>query len=406
MAEEKKNVGEEKKKTENRKKIKKAAIFIVILGILVAAFAFCDGNSIVADGEEPKSFEENKESEIGENKFICVGIPVFQEPISVSGKAAQEYYDSATSVYIQEIIGYKPSEKRFDEGESVKIKFDIKNLPEESKLSSARLELCDDSGAKRTVELDEELSAKIYYLKTGTKYEYDLIFVFEDGTEAVFEGGFETKEGFRILSIEGIRNVRDFGGRKTAYGKTIKQGMLFRGTEMDGSVREEYKITEQGKKVMTEILGIKYDMDLRWSGEVTFEGSPLGEKVEHKIYDAPGYLQIFEEYAAELTRGIFTDLAKEEKYPMYMHCTYGADRTGTICFLLGAVLGMSEDDLLREYELTALTNVYYSRDAFAETLDMLKTYEGETLQEKTENYLLSVGITEDEIDAIKNIFLE
>ena len=36
----------------------------------------------------------------------------------------------------------------------------------------------------------------------------------------------------------------------------------------------------------------------------------------------------------------------DASYPIYMHCTYGMDRTGTMCYLLGALLGMSEEDIV------------------------------------------------------------
>ena len=87
-----------------------------------------------------------------------------------------------------------------------------------------------------------------------------------------------------------------------------------------------------------------------------------------------------------------------------MHCTYGRDRTGTICCLLEALLGVSEEDLWREYQLSALDEKYLdsSFDRFMVALDNL---EGDTLQQKTENYLLSIGVTAEEIASIREIFL-
>ena len=37
---------------------------------------------------------------------------------------------------------------------------------------------------------------------------------------------------------------------------------------------------------------------------------------------------------------------------MYFHCAGGADRTGTLAFLIEALVGVSENDLSKDYELT------------------------------------------------------
>lgn len=38
---------------------------------------------------------------------------------------------------------------------------------------------------------------------------------------------------------------------------------------------------------------------------------------------------------------------------VYIHCMVGADRTGTLAFLLEALLGVSESDLSKDFELTS-----------------------------------------------------
>lgn len=43
--------------------------------------------------------------------------------------------------------------------------------------------------------------------------------------------------------------------------------------------------------------------------------------------------------------------------PVYIHCASGADRTGSICGMLEALLGMSAADIDRDYELTCFADV-------------------------------------------------
>ena len=67
--------------------------------------------------------------------------------------------------------------------------------------------------------------------------------------------------------------------------------------------------------------------------------------------------------------------AKEDK-PVYFHCSVGADRTGSIAFLIGALCGMSEDQLAKEFELTSFSADYVITNGKAEDLRRRRTYEG------------------------------
>ena len=100
----------------------------------------------------------------------------------------------------------------------------------------------------------------------------------------------------------------------------------------------------------------------------------------------------------------------KENYPIYMHCTGGADRTGTASFLLNALLGVSELECVQDYELTTFS-IYNARNTkrgpyakyYQDFREKLDTYTGDTLQEKVETYLLEIGLTQTEIDNIQAI---
>ena len=112
-------------------------------------------------------------------------------------------------------------------------------------------------------------------------------------------------------------------------------------------------------------------------------------------------------------KNVFSALAVRENYPIYMHCTGGADRTGTVSFLLNALLGVDESDLIHDYEFTSFSfygvrdsKTGFYADYFIPFRNTLETFEGETLAEKTASYLLSIGVTQDEIDSIRSILIE
>ena len=66
---------------------------------------------------------------------------------------------------------------------------------------------------------------------------------------------------------------------------------------------------------------------------------------------------------------------------------------------------MSEEDCYRDWELSLLATgsaKYEQMDRFVETLHRV---DGDTLQEKTENYLLSIGVTGTQIENIRAILV-
>ncbi len=109
------------------------------------------------------------------------------------------------------------------------------------------------------------------------------------------------------------------------------------------------------------------------------------------------------EYAAVLR--VFAD---ERNYPVYMHCWGGADRTGTVAFILEGLCGVSEADLAIDYELTSFTmfglrtRMNRGTANFADVVAKIKTYPGATLAEKFAAYARdTLGLTDAEIAAIR-----
>ncbi|MDO4627842.1 MAG: tyrosine-protein phosphatase, partial [Planctomycetia bacterium] len=223
-------------------------------------------------------------------------------------------------------------------------------------------------------------------------------------------GTFKTRGDMpRTILVDGIHNVRDLGGFMTASGQRVRQGCLFRGSEMNGS--HGIQISEAGIRTMTEELAIRTDLDFRSRKEaLEITESPLGEGVNLVYQPIGSYLWAFDH--PESYRTVFSLLADEKNYPIYFHCWGGADRTGTVAFFVNALLGVAEEDLFRDFEFTSFS-VFGVRNRHAgdslsisETYEKLKTYPGATLAEKTENFLLSIGVTAEEIQALRRNLLE
>ena len=244
----------------------------------------------------------------------------------------------------------------------------------------------------------------------GTTYFWQVVTHTDAGDNYSPIYSFQTAQTRRIIYLEGVSNTRDIGGGYTADGKyRIRQGMIYRGGNLDS-------ITGKAMTKAVEVYKIKTDLDLRSSGSETdnmlyTDKSPiLIDGVQYINIPGVSYssaLPFSATMAKELE--VFT---KEENYPVYFHCLAGRDRGGTLAFLLGALLGMSEEELLSDYELTYLTDKAYAAGdmrghnnmtLFLESFDML---EGETYQEKAQTYWKGVGLSQEQLDTFYRIMLD
>ena len=249
---------------------------------------------------------------------------------------------------------------------------------------------------------ESQKSITIHNLKVDTDYYYKVLV---EGQEHL--GNFHTAPSTRYFYIPGVKGTRDIGGGTTLDGKKVKQGLLIRGGELDGLSTVEYFIPDDMVEQVQQECDFAYEMDLRaqkvYVGEYI---SRLG--VPHKFYYGPQYGEVFHTNFRAALKQIFSDLAKPENYPMYLHCTWGRDRTGTIVFLLQGVLNMSEEDMVQEHRRSAY---WYPKMADSEDMRVvvagLEPYAGDTLQEKIVTFLITeIGVTEEEIASIRSIFLE
>ena len=336
---------------------------------------------------------------------IDLGISEYPDEVWLVGEAAQAYLKEEKVEIVGDFLWpYLSGGQRQDVGMPVELACYVNALPEGCYVASVVFylsEKADFSDAVAYCPEPDTYIVRVYGLYTGRQYYCKAVISLSDGTQQVRNSQFYTADTPRVLGIDGIVNVRDIGGWKTTDGKVIKQGLLYRGSELDGLNEPSYRLTEQGKQQMLEMLQIRMDMDLRYAGE-----NVLGENVKHTCYAAIQYSDAFTDAGKDAVRRVFADLADPDNYPIYMHCTYGADRTGTMCYLLETLLGVSDADLMRDYQLTGLTFCYVSQELMDAFIQEIAAFAGDTTQEKVENFLLSVGVTPQQIESIRDIFLE
>ena len=183
----------------------------------------------------------------------------------------------------------------------------------------------------------------------GTHYYYQITAFFADRTVKSQIFDFETLYVPRTVRIDGISNTRDIGGYYTEDGNyRVRQGLVYRGGETE-------TVTEEGKKTFLETLGIRTDLDLRGYPNVAF-----GDAVNHVSVSGPYYHTTSGHGItnAKYKEALITEIktfANPDNYPIYVHCSLGRDRTGTLCFLINALCGVGKRDLYRDYEMSWLS---------------------------------------------------
>ena len=273
------------------------------------------------------------------------------------------------------------------------------------------------------ISMNEDMSEAESYLVNSTTVELDTLFTgktyywqidaaIADSTVRSSVHSFKTARSPRTIKVEGVSNTRDAGGYDALDGRRMKQGMIYRGGKLE-------EITENGIMTFHDIIGIRTDLDLRTTGEGgAGVKSPLGDDVLYVNINGRYYIgnmgigsEEGKETIAEEMR-VFVDPAS---FPVYIHCSLGRDRTGTLVMLLQGLAGVSKSDIMMDYELSIFSvtgtldnaSIDAVRSNISATYDYIsKSYQGETFAEKVEKYLLSCGMTADEIAAIRDNLLE
>ena len=171
----------------------------------------------------------------------------------------------------------------------------------------------------------------------------------------------------------------------------------------------ESRINDKNRDYWLGTLGIRTDIDLRSSGEVYgMEGSPLGPTVAWTNVSSSAYAGLQEDWGRKQFTKVFQVFLDPANYPIDFHCIAGQDRTGAVAFILGALLGVDEDQLWLDWELSALhnRNVGFNHEKFLPLPRGFDRWPGDTIHERVEAYVLDLGFTPEDIAKFREIMLE
>lgn len=218
----------------------------------------------------------------------------------------------------------------------------------------------------------------------------------------------------RMLYFEyDATNSRDLGGWE-CDGGTVKYGKLFRSAAISNN--DAYH--QPRNATIASRLGIRHHIDLRNDNEAGWiKSSSLGADVNYERITLKTYYKyIIEkdgkdyETIKKIMHKIMEAAVNDE--PLIYNCSLGRDRTGTVTFMLLALLGVNMADLDKDYELTSfsscnawdnkLTSTYRTNGDLTGLVKYLNTLSGDTLRDKVINWFLQAGFSIEELNAFRN----
>ncbi|MCR5561030.1 MAG: tyrosine-protein phosphatase [Bacteroidales bacterium] len=227
----------------------------------------------------------------------------------------------------------------------------------------------------------------------------------------------------QIFFRNGCRNGRDLGGWTGLNGKTVKYRRIYRGGRMQSDT-----VNDEGK-VEIKAEGIAAQLDLRGTSDVLGGPAIKGFEFCAPVIETGGPDMLTVEEGAKTKACVqFVINSLKANKPVYFHCSLGRDRTGTMGIILLGLLGVRPGDISKEYEVTYFAPMGYSisssesstvfqntRDkwVFKPTAEFFWTEANKakakgkdgSFADGVENYLLGIGISQDDIDWFRNEML-
>ncbi|GAA2707689.1 tyrosine-protein phosphatase [Micromonospora olivasterospora] len=177
----------------------------------------------------------------------------------------------------------------------------------------------------------------------------------------------------RRIPFSAMFNFRDVGGYPTRDGRAVRWARLYRSDSphrIDGADRDAFVA-----------LGVRTVIDLRRPEEVTRDGrvpeldglayrhihpehadwaqAPYEPDTSLARYLADRYADLAGTGAAGLAEAVGL-IADSANAPVVVHCVAGKDRTGIVCALTLAALGVSDADIATDYALSTEASERFS----------------------------------------------
>ena len=175
----------------------------------------------------------------------------------------------------------------------------------------------------------------------------------------------------RQIEIEFAGNLRDLGGYRTKGRRSVAWRKIFRSGELRHKTENDIARLKQETGLVS-VLDLRGDTEIQQEkvkllteGGIRYHNVPLiaggrgpGSDDDAAIfarYTSMGEFYLFllghEEFGIKLAAALEI-IADAENHPVLFHCTVGKDRTGILAAAVLNILGVADEDIITDYNLT------------------------------------------------------
>ncbi len=230
-------------------------------------------------------------------------------------------------------------------------------------------------------------------------------------------------------------NCRELGGMPLRDGHVFRSGLFLR-----SGAPSELKTKEEFEQVKA--YGVKNVIDFRGVTELERCGNPFRDDADTNFYSIPlfigdpgdvnndtmqflrthhlgDYYVIIMEQLGDKVAQVLRILLNAEGLTLY-HCAHGKDRTGVISAILYLIAGADREDIVTNYKVSydyledflkplidaAPDDMKHTLRSDEINIRIFLKYIDDKWDGKVENYLISNGMTESEIKALRDKCVE
>ena len=216
-------------------------------------------------------------------------------------------------------------------------------------------------------------------------------------------GTLKPLDGLRLINGGTYgQNIRDLGGW-ACDGGTIKYGMLYRGADV-------FPTDPYIRPILVDGCGVRMELDLRGKQEEPVRDSSALGNIGYCCPETYVWYSLSNTVAwREILRCIFDCVLTTT--PVYIHCSAGMDRTGTVACIIEALLGVNQSNIDKDYELSSFAGTAYLKKRngvqWAQLIGEINALTvGSTFRDKVINWVASLGFTAAEINAFRTAMID
>lgn len=194
------------------------------------------------------------------------------------------------------------------------------------------------------------------------------------------------------IQLSGVRNIRDISQYPTIDGRRIRKNVLIRSSKLSkASAKKRNKfLKEYNINTIIDLrtsVEVDEEKDLKYPENInyfhisvlkhTYFGITHEKKMRSALFkeskkftDDASYYEyminmyksiVFEEYSQEKFKEFFNVLLEAQTGGILFHCAGGKDRTGIASLFILTILGVSKEDIIKDYSMSDMVNQKHNR---------------------------------------------